>query len=207
MKGGPLLGRMLLFAVLVALTACGYRFPGGGGFPGGIQSVYLEVDPEDSPLAQALEETLSRDRNVELVASPAAADAVLQVQGGEISSSSAAIGESGVATEYEVAVRADYRLIRDRAAGDGGAREPAEEAAGEQDREAAAAPETEGAADGAPARGPVVIRKREGLEVTSTYPFDAGSNPAAEEANKRRAGRQAAEELADRILESIKTGF
>jgi outer membrane lipopolysaccharide assembly protein LptE/RlpB len=57
------------------------------------------------------------------------------------------------------------------------------------------------------AEGGRVVRQVQGLERSATYPFQGTTNPAAEEANKRRAGRQAAEELARRILQSIKSGF
>ena len=161
----------LLLAALILLGACGYRFPGGGAFPAGIRSVHLDAKPADSPLARALADALRRDGSVDLADRRAEADGVLVVDGGGITSRAAAIDPSGVATEYEVTVRADYRLLR-----------PGRE-------------------------GGEVVRRAEGLERSSTYPFQAGTSPAAEEANKRRAGRQAAEALARRILQSIKSGF
>jgi LPS-assembly lipoprotein len=161
----------LVLAALIAVTACGYHFPGAGAFPAGIRSVHLEAEPADSPLARALTDALRRDGAVDLVDERAAADGVLRVSGGGISTRAAAINPSGVATEYEVTVRADYRLIK-----------PGREA-GE------------------------LVRQASGLSRSSTYPYQAQTSPAVEEANQRRAGRQAAEELAQRILQSIKSGF
>ncbi|HKJ71170.1 MAG TPA: LPS assembly lipoprotein LptE [Gammaproteobacteria bacterium] len=167
----PLLrGGIALLAVL-SVAACGYHFPGSGAFPASIRSVYLEADPPDSVLARAVEDALRRDRSVELAEERSAADGVLVLSGGDVSSRAAAIDPSGVATEYEVTVRGGYRLIDRRAEG-----EP-------------------------------VVRRAKGLERSSTYPFQGTTSPAAEEANKRRAGRQAAADLARRILQSIKSGF
>jgi|GEM_PF-6001997 len=167
----PLLrGGVALLAVLL-VAACGYNFPGAGAFPADIRKLYLEVTPADSPLARALTDALRRDDTVALVDGRGDADGVLVVTGGGITSRAAAIDPSGVATEYEVTVRADYRLLK-----------PGREA-GE------------------------VVREARGLARSSTYPFQGTTNPTAEEANKRRAGRQAAEELARRILQSIKSGF
>lgn len=156
---------------LALVAGCGYHFPGGGAFPAAIRSVHLEAKPADSPLARALAEALRRDGQVTLVAERAAADGILKVSGGGISTRAAAINPSGVATEYEVTVRADYQLLKPgRAAGE-------------------------------------LVRQASGLERSSTYPYEARTNPTVEEANTRRAGRQAAEELAQRILQSIKSGF
>jgi hypothetical protein len=88
-----------------------------------------------------------------------------------VTSRAAAIDRSGVATEYEVRLRADFRLVK---------RTP---------------------------QGEEAVRGRKGLEARSTYPFEGTTNPAAEEANKRRAGQQAAEKLADRILATIRQDF
>lgn len=159
----------LVLALLLA--ACGYHFPGAGAFPADIRTVYLEAEPADSPLARAVADALRRDGAVEVVDERAAADGILTVSGGGISTRAAAIDPSGVATEYEVTVRADYRLLK-----------PGREA-GE------------------------LVREASGLSRSSTYPYQAQTSPSVEEANKRRAGRQAAEELAQRILQSIKSGF
>lgn len=158
-------------ALTSLLAACGYHFPGAGAFPADIRTIYLDAEPADSPLVQALEDALRRDGEVTLASSRSQADGVLVVEGGDISSQPAAIDPSGVATEYEVAVRADYRLLKP-------GRETGE-----------------------------VVRSAQGLERSSTYPYEGTTNPAAEEANKRRAGREAAEDLARRILQSIKSGF
>ncbi|KPV39555.1 hypothetical protein AN478_10440 [Thiohalorhabdus denitrificans] len=193
---------MLLLLVLIALTGCGYRFPGVGAFPAGVERVYLEAEPEDSQLVRALEDALNRDRAVDLVDSRAGAEAVLRVEGGEATSSAAAIGATGEATEYEVTLRADYRLLRPRV--DGVAPEGGE-APGESEK----APEEGEAREETDKAEPdfEVLRERSGLVESSTYPYDPATSPAAEEANKRRAARQAAEALAEGILDSIKSGF
>ena len=162
---------MSLLTALLLLAGCGYHFPGKGGFPAGIQSVHLAAEPADTPLARALAEALRRDSRIELAGVAEGADAVLRVSGGEMTSRAAAIDRSGVATEYEVRLSADFRLVK---------RTP---------------------------EGEETLRAREGLAVSSTYPFEGVTSPAAEEANKRRAGRQAARELAERILSAIRQGF
>ena len=187
----PHASRLTALVLALLLAACGYHFPGGGGFPAGIKKVYLQADPEDSPLSRALEDALTRDTSVDLAHSAKGADAILKVKGGNVSSSTAAIGSSGVATEYEVAVRASYRLVRPLAGGEG--------------VQGGAAPGEGGSAKGQGKEK--VIRERKGLEVTSTFPYSPSTNPAAEEANKRKAGQQAAQDLAQRIIESIKSGF
>jgi len=161
----------LLTLIVLLLTACGYHFPGAGAFPADIRTVYLDAEPPDSLVAQALEDVLRQDDAVALASSRSQADGVLVVEGGGLTSQPAAIDPSGVATEYEVTVRADYRLLK-----------PGREA-GE------------------------VVREAQSLERGTTYPYQGTTNPSAEEANKRRAGRQAAEELAGRIMQSIKSGF
>ncbi|MEF8982029.1 LPS-assembly lipoprotein LptE [Thiohalorhabdus sp.] len=155
---------------LILVTACGYHFPGSGAFPADIRSIYLDAEPADSPLARALADALRRDDEVRLVSSRSQAEGVLVVTGGGLSSSAAAIDTAGVATEYEVTVRADFRLLK-----------PGREA-GE------------------------VVSESQGLETSTTFPSE-GTTPTAEEANKRRAGRQAAEDLARRILRSVKSSF
>jgi len=158
-------------ALALLVTACGYHFPGAGAFPAEIRTVYLEAKPADTPLARALTDALRRDGTVALVDERSVADGILMLSGGGISTRAAAIDTSGVATEYEVTVSADYRLLKPgRQAGE-------------------------------------LVREASGLSRSSTYPYQAQTSPAVEEANKRRAGRQAAEELAQRILQSIKSGF
>lgn len=164
-------GAAALLVLALLLAGCGYRFPGGGAFPAGIRSVHLAAEPADTPLARALNDALRRDATVELAGAPEGADGVLRVKGGEVTSRAAAIDRSGVATEYEVRLRADFRLVK---------RTP---------------------------EGEEAVRGREGLEARSTYPYQGDTNPAAEEANRRRAGQQAAEKLADRILAAIRQDF
>mgnify|MGYP006290664421 CR=1 FL=1 len=164
-RGGA--GRIAAGLLLLLPAACGYHFPGGGGFPAGIESVRLEAEPPDTPLARALETALRRDDRVRLVTGAEAADAVLQVRGGRPSSRAAAIDPSGVATEYEVEVTADFRLMKAGTA----------------------------------------VRSAQGLEVQRTFPFGAAGSPTADEANKRRAGRQASEELARQILSALTSDF
>ncbi|HKL78228.1 MAG TPA: LPS assembly lipoprotein LptE [Gammaproteobacteria bacterium] len=134
--------------------------------------MHLVAEPAESPLAAALATALRRDSQVSLAETAEGADGILRVSGGKPSSRPAAIDQSGVATEYEVRLGADFRLLQ---------RTPQ----GEE---------------------PVVARK--GLEVRTTYPYQEGAtSPAVEEANKRRAARQAANDLAERILSAIRQNF
>lgn len=186
------LSRLLPAALLALLAGCGYHFPGAVTFPAGIETVYLDAQPSGTPLAENLNDILKREGTVRLVDSPNQADAILRVEGGQITSQAAAINRQGVATEYEVGVRADYRLLRTGVAANGAEQQDAEQEAEEGDQEQG----TER-----------VLRRGEGLEVSQTVPFEATTSPAAEEANKRRVGRQASEELAREILGNIQSGF
>ncbi len=186
------LSRLLPAALLGLLAGCGYHFPGAVSFPPGIESVYLDAQPSDTFLAENLNDILKREGTVELVDSPDRADAILRVEGGQITSQAAAIDRQGVATEYEVGVRADYRLVRPGVAANG-----TEEGDAEQ-----------GDVEGEQGQGADrILRRGDGLEVSRTVPFEATTSPAAEEANKRRVGRQASEELAREILGNIQSGF
>jgi outer membrane lipopolysaccharide assembly protein LptE/RlpB len=157
----------LLAATLLA--GCGYHFPGGGSFPAGIESVYLEMAAGDSPLRRALERGLRRDGDIRLAGSPSAADAVLRISGGGVRSSAAALNEQGVATEYEVSLSAGYELLLRTPEGE----EP--------------------------------VQSRSGLNASRTFPY--ADSPTQDEANQREAAEEAAQELARRILRSIREGF
>ena len=156
--------------VLLLLAGCGYHFPGGGALPAGMERIRLAVEPENTELAQALEDRLAQDPKVTLVTGGERADGRLTVTGGEPQSRSAAIGPEGVATEYEVVLDADYRLVK---------------------------------ANGSEQ----VLRSAQGLTVTRTYPYRPDGSPVEAEQNQRRAAREAAGALAQRILQSAKSGF
>jgi outer membrane lipopolysaccharide assembly protein LptE/RlpB len=55
--------------------------------------------------------------------------------------------------------------------------------------------------------GGEAVRAARGLEVRRTYPYGDDVSPAVAETNKRRAARQAARELAGRLLGAVKSGF
>lgn len=193
------LSRLLPVALLGLLAGCGYHFPGAVSFPTGIDTVYLDAQPSDTPLAENLNDILRREDVIRLVDSPDQADAILRVEGGQITSNAAAIDRQGVATEYDVAVRADYRLLRTGAAVNG----TDQGGTGQEDAE-----QEEGEGEtGLDQEADRVLRRGDGLEVSQTVPFEATTSPAAEEANKRRVGRQASEELAREILSNIQSGF
>ncbi len=104
---------LLLWVLSLALAACGYHLPGGGGgFPAGITSVYLQPDPPGSPLAHALSQALRQDPSVQWVEQEGAAGGILRIQGGEMEVHQVGIGSEGVATAYEVRVTADYHLVK-----------------------------------------------------------------------------------------------
>lgn len=101
-----------LLAVVLLAAGCGYHFPGGGQFPAGIKSVHLKMEGGDSPLRRALERQLRRDERISLEASASAADAVLEISGGTVRTRAAALDPQGVATEYQVQLKAGYRLLK-----------------------------------------------------------------------------------------------
>lgn len=163
-------GPLAALGLTMLLAGCGYHFPGGGQFPAGIESVYLEMEAGDSPLRRAVERQLERDDRIQLVESEAGADAVLVITDGEVRSSAATLNPQGVAEEYEVRLSAGYRLLQ---------RTP---------------------------EGEEEVQGRSGLSASETFPYNQNS-PTAVEANRRQAAEDAAEDLAGRILRSIREGF
>jgi len=114
---------IILLCVLL-LTACGYRFSGSGAFPGGVNSIFIEV-LENRTSKSGVERIVtnqlifefSRQRERSLVSNQEEADAVLKGSINSLRTQTISRVGTELASEREVVMTVDLRLIKK----DGGA--------------------------------------------------------------------------------------
>ena len=113
-KGFLTAGMLILYCALV--TGCGYRFAGGGSFPAGIKTVFVEIF-ENNTSETGIEQKFTNDLIYEITrngsvrfASRDSADGI--ISGVIVSSSTETVSPRGVtaASERRVRVRLDLKL-------------------------------------------------------------------------------------------------
>jgi outer membrane lipopolysaccharide assembly protein LptE/RlpB len=115
-------GKLFAIAIfcLAAVWACGYRFAGQGGFPQGVEKIFIEVF-ENSTNKTGIERVVTnqvvfeftRQRGKSLANSAENADATLKGVIRTIRTQTIARVGTEVASEREVVMTVDLRLIKD----------------------------------------------------------------------------------------------
>lgn len=98
--------KILLLALILLLGACGFQLRGTAQLP--FKSLYVEGG--GSLLGVDLQRALRYGSNVQIVATPAEAQAVLQVQGESREKRILSIGANGRVSEYVLFYRLSFRL-------------------------------------------------------------------------------------------------
>lgn len=98
--------KFFLLALLLVLSACGFQLRGAAQLP--FQSLY--VDGGGSVLGVDLQRALRYGSNVQIAATPAEAQAVLQVLGESREKRILSIGSTGRVSEYALFYRLSFRL-------------------------------------------------------------------------------------------------
>ena len=114
----------LISLCLFCLSGCGYQFSGSGAFPGGVNSIFIEV-LENRTSKSGVERIVtnqlifefSRQRERSLVSNLEEADAVLKGSINSLRTQTISRVDTGVASEREVVMMVDLRMIKK----DGGA--------------------------------------------------------------------------------------
>jgi len=109
----------LIFICLSCLLACGYRFAGSGGFPEGVNKIFIEV-MENRTSKTGVERVVtnqlifefSRQRERSLVSNRNEADAVLKGTINSIRTQTISRIGTEAANEREVVMTVDLRLIQ-----------------------------------------------------------------------------------------------
>ena len=101
------------------LFSCGYRFSGTGNFPGGVESIFIEVFENRSSqigieriVTNQLIFEFTRQRKQSLTSSASAADAILKGVIARINTQTISRIGTAVANEREVIMTVDLRLIK-----------------------------------------------------------------------------------------------
>ena len=96
-------------AAIVALAGCGFQLQGRTDYSSELESLYLLVPDEATPLAQELSRSLTV-AHVTLVDDPGAATAVLQIVSDDTGRTVESVTPQNRPREYRIFYRATYRV-------------------------------------------------------------------------------------------------
>ena len=109
----------LAFLYIFALFSCGYRFAGSGGFPEGVEYVFIEVFENRTSqtgieriVTNQLVFEFTRQRESSLVSSPGKADAILKGVISSINTNTISRVKTELASEREVIMTVNLKLIK-----------------------------------------------------------------------------------------------
>lgn len=99
--------KILIFAVILLLTACGYHLRGSTDLPAGLKNIYLEGG--SAQLRQQFKKVLQSSSG-KLVSSPAKGALTVKILDEDSQNRSLSLGSSGKSNELELGLRLDYEL-------------------------------------------------------------------------------------------------
>ncbi|MGB0721314.1 MAG: LPS assembly lipoprotein LptE [Gammaproteobacteria bacterium] len=100
----------LALALAFLVVGCGYQLRGSVALPEGLERIYLQTDPADLEFRRSLRDQI-RGAGGQEVASPQAADGILELSKVEVQRDDVTTNNTGVAVEYRVRNSVRYRLL------------------------------------------------------------------------------------------------